>query len=177
MFSTAYHGSVAQYIEGGKEPELGDMLEFKRSCLYSHWAIYAGNGKVIHRTGDGDGISNISGAGSRVVATPCGQLLNKAKVQMDHIRNVIVQGVKAKINNYMGKSKWSGYEIVRRAREKIGEIGYNVIYKNCEHFCTEMRYGEDHSKQVQDTAAGVAIAGASILGGIALAKVLGNKDK
>ncbi|CAF0925587.1 unnamed protein product [Didymodactylos carnosus] len=35
-----------------RRPELGDMIEFNRK-RYCHWGIYVGDGKVIHRWGEG----------------------------------------------------------------------------------------------------------------------------
>lgn len=40
------------------------------------------------------------------------------------------------------------HEIVEKAILKIGEIGYNVLWKNCEHFAAYCRYGVDWSEQV-----------------------------
>ena len=34
-------------------------------------------------------------------------------------------------------SPFSGVEIVRRARERIGQSYYNLVFANCEHFVTE----------------------------------------
>ncbi|XP_025114288.1 LOW QUALITY PROTEIN: uncharacterized protein LOC112576210 [Pomacea canaliculata] len=39
-------------------------------------------------------------------------------------------------------------EIVRRAESKLGEMGYHVCEKNCEHFATWCRYGVAWSDQV-----------------------------
>lgn len=41
-------------------------------------------------------------------------------------------------------------EILRSANERLGEKpGYNVLWKNCEHFVTELRYGDARSLQVR----------------------------
>uniref|UniRef100_A0A803VM93 LRAT domain-containing protein n=1 Tax=Ficedula albicollis TaxID=59894 RepID=A0A803VM93_FICAL len=40
-------------------------------------------------------------------------------------------------------------EIIRRAESQIGKVVlYRLFYKNCEHFVTEVRYGEGVSEQV-----------------------------
>lgn len=41
-----------------------------------------------------------------------------------------------------------GVEIIDRAMEMIGEIGYNVLWSNCEHFASYCRYGRHKSDQV-----------------------------
>ena len=39
-------------------------------------------------------------------------------------------------------------DIVREALSRIGEIGYNVLWNNCEHFASYCRYGVKWSEQV-----------------------------
>jgi hypothetical protein len=43
---------------------------------------------------------------------------------------------------------FSAVQIVKRAKSKLGEKGYNLIYNNCEHFVTWSRYGYERSEQV-----------------------------
>ncbi len=38
--------------------------------------------------------------------------------------------------------------IVQSAMSKIGVVGYNIVYSNCEHFATWCRYGISMSQQV-----------------------------
>ena len=40
-------------------------------------------------------------------------------------------------------------EVVERAREKVGEPGYNLLKKNCEHFATECKTGTGYCVQVK----------------------------
>ena len=58
-------------------------------------------------------------------------------------------------------SPFSGVEIVRRARERIGQ-SYNLVSANCEHFVTEVRTGRAVSLQVE-TAEQWAIIGAVVV--------------
>lgn len=39
-------------------------------------------------------------------------------------------------------------KIVEEAISKIGEIGYNLLWDNCEHFAAYCRYGIKWSEQV-----------------------------
>lgn len=39
-------------------------------------------------------------------------------------------------------------EIVRLARERIGQGGYDILHNNCEHFVNECAFGEHHSSFV-----------------------------
>ena len=42
----------------------------------------------------------------------------------------------------------TGEEIVKKAKEMIGEIGYNLLWSNCEHFAKLCRYDVKQSDQV-----------------------------
>ena len=44
---------------------------------------------------------------------------------------------------------YSEQEIVKRAKSKLGEQGYNILFQNCEHFVTWCRYGKESSQQVR----------------------------
>ena len=46
-------------------------------------------------------------------------------------------------------SPFSGVEIVMRARERIGQSYYNLVFANCEHFVTEVRTGWAVSLQLE----------------------------
>ena len=39
--------------------------------------------------------------------------------------------------------------ILDRALSRLGDIGYNILWKNCEHFASWCRYGEEWSEQVR----------------------------
>ncbi|CAF1437741.1 unnamed protein product [Rotaria sp. Silwood1] len=108
----------------------GDMIEFPRGN-YNHWAVYVGNGNVIHLWIEGDDKSN------------------NAEV-MESKFEVVVQGSPARINNYpdcFGSRPYAADEIVERARRALGKKGYNLLKYNCEHFATECRYGRSWSHQ------------------------------
>lgn len=38
--------------------------------------------------------------------------------------------------------------IIEKAESSLNQLGYNLIYDNCEHFATGCRYGEEVSQQV-----------------------------
>ncbi|XP_060580380.1 phospholipase A and acyltransferase 3-like [Ruditapes philippinarum] len=121
--------------------EEGDLIEFYRS-IYCHWAVYIGNGNVIHLlsnpndiTGKSNNKDNKGGGGN---------------VQIDDIRSVAGDS-KTYRHNDLDKqmTPFSKTEIVRRARMKVGKHKYGLITYNCEHFATECRYGEARSLQVE----------------------------
>ncbi|XP_066299079.1 phospholipase A and acyltransferase 3-like [Branchiostoma lanceolatum] len=152
--------------------EEGDLLEFPRSP-YSHWAVYVGGQRVIHLSGENDGISDGLGNPAKG-ASISGKMFDKAQIMEDWFWDVVGDSM-VKINNYQDGNKIvpSRWEIVERARSRLGEEGYNVLWKNCEHFATWCRYGEEKSQQVNDVAwyfgVGVtAAAGAALLASVML---------
>ena len=45
---------------------------------------------------------------------------------------------------------FSPKEVVRRAKNRLGERNYNAFTSNCEHFCTDCKVGKAKSYQVND---------------------------
>ncbi|KAM5183450.1 phospholipase A and acyltransferase 2-like isoform 2-T2 [Callospermophilus lateralis] len=128
----------------GKQPKLGDLIEISRSC-YQHWAIYVGNGYVVHLALP----SEVAGAG---VSSSKSLLANRAIVKKELLSTVVGQH-KYKVNNKYDDE----YEplppnvILQVAEALVGkEVPYSVTTKNCEHFVTILRYGVPRSDQVTD---------------------------
>ncbi|XP_064241755.1 phospholipase A and acyltransferase 1-like isoform X1 [Passer domesticus] len=140
------------------KPEPGDLIEIFRP-LCQHWALYLGDGYVIHITDEGTSSTWLFT--SSVHAT-------RAKVRKQLLERVVGND-KWRVNNKYDRSRtpFPVEEIIRRAELCIGEeVPYNLIASNCEHFVTELRYGVGVSGQVQNAAAGSAAAavGSIILG-------------
>ncbi|XP_054849492.1 phospholipase A and acyltransferase 3-like [Eublepharis macularius] len=133
--------------------EPGDLIEVFRFG-YQHWAIYVGNGFVIHLAPP----SEYAGAGC---ASLMSTLTDKALVKKELLRDVVGNN-RYRVNN-KHDSKYPPLptaKIVRRAEEMVGqELLYKVTTENCEHFVTELRYGVAKSDQVRDALVGVGIAG------------------
>ncbi|XP_033728743.1 phospholipase A and acyltransferase 2-like [Pecten maximus] len=157
------------------ELEIGDMVEFPRG-LYSHWGVYIGEGKIVHLSGgDNDGI-NAFNSGS--VFTICGKSFNKAFVRVDDFCRVVL-GCKAKKNN--GKDRKctprQAHEILQIALDMVGEIGYNVLWNNCEHFAAFIRYGRKWSEQADTALVWTVAAGAVAVGGLLLQSVFSGSEE
>ncbi|XP_074403308.1 phospholipase A and acyltransferase 3-like [Zonotrichia albicollis] len=143
------------------KPQPGDLIEIDRP-LYQHWALYMGDGYVIHVT---DEASSILLSSSSIRAT-------RAKVKKEVLKDV-VGNHRWRVNNKYDRYRtpFPVKEIIQRAEEWIGmEVPYNVLNSNCEHFVTELRYGEPLCEQVSKAATGSAAAavGSIILAGAAL---------
>ncbi|XP_027562551.1 HRAS-like suppressor 3 [Neopelma chrysocephalum] len=128
---------------GKLDPKPGDLIEIKRQ-LYQHWALYLGDGYVIHVTAEDESIPPLS-AGSVTLLT------KKVKVKKQLLKEVVGNNG-CKVNNKYDRSRTPlpVKEIIRRAERCIGmEVTYDLLESNCEHFVTWLRYGEGDSSQVR----------------------------
>ncbi|XP_063263915.1 phospholipase A and acyltransferase 3-like [Prinia subflava] len=139
-------------------PQPGDLIEVDRE-FYQHWALYVGDGYVIHVTNGGD--SSLLGGSSSAA---------RAKVKKELLKKVAGNDKWCVNNNYdRSRDPLPVEEIIRRAEQWIGEqVPYDVLGSNCEHFVTGLRYGKRKSDQVKTlilsltTTTAVSIAGAAL---------------
>ncbi|KAM5224710.1 phospholipase A and acyltransferase 3-like isoform 1-T1 [Hipposideros larvatus] len=127
-----------------EEPKPGDLIEIFRFG-YEHWAIYVGNGYVVHLAPP----SEIAGAGAASVMSA---LTDKAKVKKERL-SVVAGTDKYRVNNKHDDeySPLPPSKIVQRAESLVGqEVLYKLTSKNCEHFVNRLRYGVPRSDQVTD---------------------------
>ncbi|KAK5900355.1 hypothetical protein CgunFtcFv8_025318 [Champsocephalus gunnari] len=121
------------------KPEIGDLIEIVRGS-FQHWAVYVGDGFIVHLTSDPEVACSNS-----MSSVPN----NKALVTKRELRDVVGTD-EWKINNILdGKHEpHSKEDIVRDARAMVGEAPYDIFFGNCEHFATFIRYGKPESRQV-----------------------------
>ncbi|XP_062354922.1 uncharacterized protein LOC134047667 [Cinclus cinclus] len=153
------------------DPIPGDLIEIDRP-LYQHWALYVGGGYVIHVTPIGENSPPMT-AGSVTL------LMKRAKVKKELLKDAVGSD-KWRVNNKYDcyRKPFPVEEMIQRAECQIGRVVlYRLFYKNCEHFVTELRYGEAVSEQartalvkirsiVAPVMAGVGTAGLSVLAGL-----------
>ncbi|XP_063264211.1 phospholipase A and acyltransferase 1-like [Prinia subflava] len=126
-------------------PQPGDLIEIDR-VLYQHWALYVGDGYLIH----------VTDVGSKGAITPVGSgsnLTGNAKVKKEVVKDV-VKNHKWRVNNKYDRSRTPlpVEEIIQNAESLVGlEIPYNLFKNNCEHFVTLLRYDDKFCDQVSDT--------------------------
>ncbi|XP_055210330.1 phospholipase A and acyltransferase 3 isoform X3 [Gorilla gorilla gorilla] len=124
------------------EPKPGDLIEIFRP-FYRHWAIYVGDGYVVHLAPP----SEVAGAGAASVMSA---LTDKAIVKKELLYDVAGSD-KYQVNN-KHDDKYSPLpcsKIIQRAEELVGqEVLYKLTSENCEHFVNELRYGVARSDQV-----------------------------
>ncbi|XP_074087327.1 phospholipase A and acyltransferase 3-like [Macrotis lagotis] len=144
------------------EPKPGDLIEIFRP-LYCHWAVYVGDGYVVHLAPPGE----YFGAGASSIMSA---LTDRAIVKKELLCKVAGND-KYRVNN-KHDDKYPPLppsKIVRRALEEVGkEVLYSLTSENCEHFVNELRYGIPRSDQVRDV-----LVGAGIVGGLAAVGIIG----
>ncbi|XP_005988910.1 phospholipase A and acyltransferase 3-like [Latimeria chalumnae] len=134
-----------------REPKPGDLIEIDRTG-YRHWAIYVGQGYVVHLAPP----SELAGAGASSLMSV---LTEKALVKMNHLQEVAGGSLYRVNNKYDHKySPLPVNKIIQDAQRWVGEeMLYSVTSANCEHFATELRYGHSVSEQVRDTITTVGV--------------------
>nr|XP_025041442.1 HRAS-like suppressor 3 isoform X1 [Pelodiscus sinensis] len=157
------------------EPKPGDLIEISRFG-YQHWAIYVGNGYVIHLAP----ACEIAEAGFSSLMSV---VADKARVRKEPLW-AVVKGDDYRINNKLDRKlpRRRIDQIVREAESLVGKtMSYSVTSENCEHFVTKLRYGEARSDQVRDAmiAGVVGIAGFGALLALAtgISKLLSDKHE
>ena len=115
----------------------GDMVQVKGNFIiqwfYSHFAVFIGNGEIVHVTSSG----NKYYGKSVVERAP---MVDKFKGKLVRKNN--------HLDNTDGFHAKPFRQIVRTAREQVGESwDYHLTTNNCEHFATSCRYGRKISLQ------------------------------
>ncbi|XP_068181358.1 phospholipase A and acyltransferase 3-like [Antennarius striatus] len=152
-----------------EKPEPGDLIEIFRGS-YQHWAVYVGDGFVVHLAPP----SEVPGAGASSMMSIVAE---KALVKKEELWDV-VETHHWVINNSLDEKYEPRQDgvIVREACALVGEeLPYCIFRGNCEHFANEMRYGRAESRQVRKAGEAVVAVGVAAmvgLGVVALAGVL-----
>jgi len=110
----------------GEEPSVAAHLLTSRS-LYTHHGLYVGGNRVIHYAGFCEGLHR-------------GPVEEVSLQRFAHGRAVRVRDE---------RPRFAREEVLRRARQRLGERRYQVLSNNCEHFCEWCLHGESRSTQVE----------------------------
>ncbi|XP_051900999.1 phospholipase A and acyltransferase 3-like [Pristis pectinata] len=141
------------------EPKVGDLIEIFR-LGYQHWALYVGNGYVIHLAPP----SEVCDAGASSIMSVFAE---KAYVKKESLHRVAGAN-RYQVNNKLDRKyrPRPAHIIVKEAEGQLGqEMDYSLFSANCEHFVTDLRYGVSKSCQVDDVVTGVGVGiGVSVLG-------------
>jgi hypothetical protein len=109
------------------------------------------------------------------------KVISRNKIQVIHYRKA-ANGGKAIIDeedivvdphiddiyriDYDQNKSYTGQEAIDRALKRLDECSYNLLFNNCESFCTWVKMNENKSSQAE-TGMGLA-AGAAAVGTVAL---------
>lgn len=104
---------------------------FKHAFAYTHHGIYVGGKTVIHYAGYANGLS--SGQHDKSVSL----------ISLDEFSDGQPVEVRQQPRIY------SPQAIVDRARSRLGENKYSLLWRNCEHFATWCCTGKPQSTQVR----------------------------
>ncbi|XP_070283423.1 phospholipase A and acyltransferase 3-like [Myotis yumanensis] len=149
------------------EPKPGDLIEIFRPG-YQHWALYVGDGYVVHLAPP----SEITGPGVGSFML----VRSEKTIVKKELLSEVAGKHKYRVNN-KHDDKYPllpPNEIVKRAGSLVGrERLYNVTSNNCEHFVIELRYGVSRSDQVTEAvkAGGRAVVRTAV--GMAVGRVVG----
>lgn len=110
----------------------GDHLVSPRPG-YSHHGIYIGNNTVIHYSGL-----------HRNAVSGC-----VCEISVDEFH----AGFGFRVQN--NKGRYQGQEAVKRARSRLGEDKYHLLFNNCEHFVHWVLHGKARSQQVNNALIGL----------------------
>uniref|UniRef100_A0A8C5Z2A8 LRAT domain-containing protein n=1 Tax=Marmota marmota marmota TaxID=9994 RepID=A0A8C5Z2A8_MARMA len=160
-------------VHPGTQPKLGDLIEISRFG-YEHWAIYVGNGYVVHLAPP----SEVAGAGVSSIMS----IVAERAIVKKELLSVVAGGDKYRINN-KHDDKYDPLplnKIVKEAEKMVGrEVPYSLTSDNCEHFVNVLRYGVSRSDQVTDTltAIGTASVVLGVLGLIGMAVARSKREK
>ncbi|KAM6999732.1 phospholipase A and acyltransferase 3-like [Tautogolabrus adspersus] len=150
-----------------EKPEIGDLIEIFRGS-YQHWALYVGDGFVVHLAPPSEHPN--AGASSMMSV-----LTEKALVKKEELWDVVGTD-QWKINNSLDEKYKPRlvHVIVREASALVGsELPYCVFRGNCEHFANELRYGKAESRQVRKAGETVMIAGMAAAVGLGIFALAG----
>ncbi|ROL14412.1 hypothetical protein DPX16_0116 [Anabarilius grahami] len=132
-------GGRARPAAGGPVPQFGDLIEFPRAGLYSHYGIFVG-GEHFDKQGANDNIFEMTGGGCRFV-----EKKGHLKVRNDYYnkdaqtREQMIATIKALMDPKDERCK-----------------KYSLREENCEMVATRVRYGEAECQQKGTILAGVA---------------------
>ncbi len=117
-----------------KKPEYGNQIRVNRG-LYYHHGIYESD-DIVYQFASKDGELNPE------TAEVCTTSLS------DFLKGGVLE-----VREYTDEEKKtlrSPDEIIKYAKEHLGEMGYNLISNNCEHFSNRCAFGISESNQVDD---------------------------
>lgn len=117
------------------EPRYGDMIRVKSGTIY-HYGIYVSDAEVIQFGLAPAARPALKDSEVEVLATDIDTFLGGQFLEV------------AEFDRKEKKTHPTPEEAVAKARARMGEKGYHILYNNCEHFAHECVSGKHYSEQV-----------------------------
>jgi len=115
----------------------GDHVYVQRlGGLYTHHGIDCGGGEVIHLTAAGPGLPSVRSVARDDFAE------GSAILVRDYAKFFASEDAAERAIDV------SPDAVVARARSRLGQIGFDLFFNNCEHFATWCRTGLANSTQI-----------------------------
>ena len=143
---------------------LGDVVGVSRG-IYDHYGVFVNNKEVISYTSDDSDI----GGNNTIQTTSLKRFLRGADEYFvlvfptkhgkpDHVRfpsiaSACFPGAPENLSKLLKTAKYKLYsstETVERAKSRIGEDRYNLLFNNCEHFAIWCKTGIEESHQINN---------------------------
>lgn len=119
-----------------KEPARGDMIRVALGGLY-HFGIFVSEEEVIQFGLAPTARRRVPDSEVEVLASDIDAFLAGGFLEV------------CEFDRKERKSHPTPDEVVARARQRLGERGYHILYNNCEHFAYECVTGKHYSEQVE----------------------------
>jgi len=126
-----------------KDLKLGDHI-YVRRLVYSHHGIYAGDGNVIHYTGE-----------EKEKKDP---LIRETDIE------AFLKAGKLRRRDY--KKRLPPSETLGLAKKHLSDNSYSIAFNNCEHFATYCATGKKKSRQLREAVGGLVGIALTITGTI-----------
>ena len=126
-----------------KDLNLGDHI-YVRRLVYSHHGIYAGDGDVIHYTGE-----------EKEKKDP---LIRETDIE------AFLKAGKLRRRDY--KKRLPPSETLSIAKKHLSDNSYSLAFNNCEHFATYCATGKRKSRQLREAVGGLVGIALTITGTI-----------
>lgn len=118
-----------------RHPQYADQIRVNRGFYY-HYGIYESDDVVYQ------------------FASPKGSEISEETATINTVSlEEFLKGGILEVRDYTEeelKKKKEPEEIIKYAKDHLGEMGYNLISNNCEHFANRATFGVSESSQVND---------------------------
>ena len=117
------------------EPQSGDMIRVKAGTVH-HYGVFVSDSEVIQFGLAPNARPNLKDSDIEVLSTDVDTFLGGQFLEV------------AEFDRKEKKTHPAPEEAVAKARARMGERGYHILYNNCEHFAYECVTGKHYSEQV-----------------------------